>query len=99
MTDQFTHLQEQVDTLFLTMSALRQETLRLAPTHDRMPAQPSATVSPSPPSSVPSVYKPEMRSPSAAAIVPRADEHRLHRRRGQEHRSQHGIQRRARDAR
>ncbi|KAK4186395.1 putative fungal-specific transcription factor [Podospora australis] len=49
MTSQVSRLQEQVDTLFSAMTALRQETsLRLAPIQDRILPPPSATVTPSP---------------------------------------------------
>ncbi|KAJ4419852.1 hypothetical protein N0V85_000830 [Neurospora sp. IMI 360204] len=48
MADQVSRLQDQVETLFSNMSALRQEALRLAPIHDRILPPPSATVTPSP---------------------------------------------------
>jgi hypothetical protein len=60
MSDQFTQLQEKVDTLFQSMNALRQENFRLAPIQDRILPLPSATVSPSTSSSGPSAHRPEL---------------------------------------
>ncbi|KAK3492643.1 uncharacterized protein B0T23DRAFT_453682 [Neurospora hispaniola] len=68
MADQVSRLQNQVETLFSNMSALRQEALRLAPIHDRILPPPSATVTPSPSSaSMPQFSKPlaPLRPPSA----------------------------------
>lgn len=48
MTDHVTRLQEQVDTLFNNMNALRQETLRLAPIQERTLPLPPTTVASSP---------------------------------------------------
>lgn len=48
MTEHVTRLQEQVETLFNSMNALRQETLRLAPIQDRTLPLPSTTVASSP---------------------------------------------------
>lgn len=61
MTEQVTRLQEQVDTLFNNMNALRQETLRLAPIQDRILPLPSTAVTPSPStSSILSLPKPQL---------------------------------------
>ncbi|KAI2470207.1 hypothetical protein F4781DRAFT_391508 [Annulohypoxylon bovei var. microspora] len=54
MTSKVNQLQEQVDTLFANMNALRSEALRLAPIQDRPPALPSASSTPSS-SSIPSI--------------------------------------------
>ncbi|KAK1782420.1 hypothetical protein QBC45DRAFT_368205 [Copromyces sp. CBS 386.78] len=67
MADQVTRLQDQVETLFSNMSALRQEALRLAPIHDRILPLPSATVTPSPSTaSIPQFPRPlaALRPPS-----------------------------------
>lgn len=67
MADQVSRLQDQVETLFSNMSALRQEALRLAPIHDRILPLPSATVTPSPSTaSMPQFPKPlaPLRPPS-----------------------------------
>lgn len=66
MADQVTRLQDQVETLFSNMSALRQEALRLAPIHDRILPLPSATVTPS--SSTASI--PQFPRPLAALRPP-----------------------------
>ncbi|KAK3384699.1 hypothetical protein B0T24DRAFT_508118, partial [Lasiosphaeria ovina] len=59
VTDQVSHLQSQVDTLFSNIDSLRQEALRLAPIHERILPPPSATVTPSPSTpSLPSLPKP-----------------------------------------
>lgn len=48
MSDQVSQLQEHVDTLFNSVNALRQETPRLAPLHDRVLPPPSSAAAPSP---------------------------------------------------
>ena len=58
MAEKVTQLQEQVETLFQSMAALRQETLRLAPIQERILPLPSGTVSPSPSSSLTSSFPP-----------------------------------------
>ena len=66
MADTVGRLQEQVETLFSNMNALRQETLRLAPIHERPSLPPpSATVTSSPSSSsMPPLSKPMRVPPS-----------------------------------
>lgn len=71
MTDKVAKLQEQVDSLFQNLSALRTETLpRMLPPQDRMlpllsPSGPP-TVSPSPVLSHGSAYRPELTQPKPA---------------------------------
>ncbi|KAJ9142436.1 Casein kinase II subunit beta [Pleurostoma richardsiae] len=60
MADQMSRLQDQVDTLFRNMTALQQDTLRLAPIQDRTLALPSTTATPSPSSSIPSLHRPDL---------------------------------------
>lgn len=62
MSNTVTRLQEQVETLFNNMNALRSETLRLAPIQDRMLPLPSATTADTPSSSgsIPSMHRPDL---------------------------------------
>ncbi|ORY58419.1 uncharacterized protein BCR38DRAFT_489345 [Pseudomassariella vexata] len=62
MSNKVTRLQEQVETLFSNMNALRSETLRLVPTLDRALPLPSAASSGTPSSSVsiPSTQRPDL---------------------------------------
>lgn len=64
MSDSLSLLQEQMDTLQRKMTALQQETLRLAPLQDRVLPLPTATSTggPSPSTSTSSIYKPDLPS-------------------------------------
>ncbi|KAG7105321.1 putative transcriptional regulatory protein like [Verticillium longisporum] len=59
MTDQMTHLQEQVENLYQSMNTLRTETLRLASINDKILPLPSSTMAASPASSL-SSHRPDI---------------------------------------
>lgn len=68
VSDQVARLQEQVDSLLTNMTALRQETFRLAPIQERILPLPSNTVTPSPStSSIRSLPKPPFSAPRVPA--------------------------------
>lgn len=62
MSDTVARLQEQVESLFQNMNFLRQETLRLAPIQDRVLPLPTNSVTPSPSTTMSSIYKPDLPS-------------------------------------
>ncbi|KAG8169691.1 hypothetical protein KVR01_000436 [Diaporthe batatas] len=70
MRDNVARLQEQVDTLFQSMNALKQETLHLAPIHDRaLPFPNSAAVTPSPSTAtMSSVHRQDLPPPRAPLL-------------------------------
>ncbi|WYZ35681.1 hypothetical protein EsH8_X_000328 [Colletotrichum jinshuiense] len=68
MTNQMERLQEQVDTLYQSMNALRSDALRLAPIQDKVMPFPSSTVQASPASSLSSLQRPELTQAKQASF-------------------------------
>jgi Fungal specific transcription factor domain len=68
MSAHMSQLQDQVDSLMQTMSALRNETLRLAPIQDRTLPLPNPSVSPSPSTSLSSLHKTDLSHPKHASF-------------------------------
>ncbi|OTB09367.1 hypothetical protein M426DRAFT_315925 [Hypoxylon sp. CI-4A] len=90
MSTQINQLQEQVDALFTNMNALRSEALRLAPMHDRPPALPSTSSTPSSssipsitpihkPAELPQVRQPGFRGPTSSRFNLDVAKNTLHR--------------------